>query len=671
MLSSKKISVGKTLTNLQTMPESEEPPGTMANSRQGGFLWRALTVAVLSLVTYRFPQAVIGTTVDDSWNAALIYAHVKNLQFGKDIVFTYGPLGYININHFLPETAVPRLLLGMLIGTATVTGLCLLMWQMKWLWRIIWLFFFLVLSAILHWAGDDLFMELGLFAWGMLCLLHNGRKLRMCLACLGLLVAVGGLLKFTLAVVGGLTLGMVAIELLLRKKPWTALATVAGTAGGWLIGWVLLGQSPANIPNFIGGWLAMTGGYDKAMALPGWDLSLGLTMVLTTIIAGAFRLWSLRMPETGNAQWRRGLIFAWLVALVFLAWKYGYVRSDDPHLALFAALVPMICLTLEALPTANGKGIFWSRFAGAASALMAIVMLFHFSPGFGGLFAGSFGSSYDNLKNNLDIVLQPDAYTGQKVAQMKEQLDKMQLSEARNIIGDSKVDVFGEYPAYAIFNGFNYQPRPVFQSYAAYSRAPMELNERFYQSNAPEYVLFNLAPIDSRFPPLEDSLALRTILTTYDYAGDSDFFLILHRARQVAPKTNLLAEGDARLNERIDVSKFGTTNLWMEMELKPSLAGRLRQFLYQPAATWLAVWSDTSQIKPVEYRAPAPMLSAGFWANPLFLSNDDVKRWYTGQSLHRAVAYAVECDRPGAWQSIVHYRIFGTEDPRAPRNRIE
>src|SRR5437016_465486 len=50
----------------------------------------ATTVVTLSCMTIpRVPFVV--HDADFSWNAVLNYAHEKKLQFGQDIVFTYGP----------------------------------------------------------------------------------------------------------------------------------------------------------------------------------------------------------------------------------------------------------------------------------------------------------------------------------------------------------------------------------------------------------------------------------------------------------------------------------------------------------------------------------------------------------------------------------------------------
>ena len=66
------------------------------NSRQAKFL----LIAWIVLVTYCFLAFLptlrpIKTGLDPSWQYAISYAAAKQLVFGKDIIFTYGPLGYL------------------------------------------------------------------------------------------------------------------------------------------------------------------------------------------------------------------------------------------------------------------------------------------------------------------------------------------------------------------------------------------------------------------------------------------------------------------------------------------------------------------------------------------------------------------------------------------------
>ena len=152
--------------NLQGTPPADAVTTEPRRTRNRWVL--PLVIAALTLLTLRLPQEVRKGAVGDSWNAALVYAHVHGFKFGDNVVFPYGPLGYLTINHFVPDTATQRLVLGLLMTALTTAGLCLLAWRMKRPWRVAWIILFVILCGVLHRAGDDLFRELSLLAWGLL-----------------------------------------------------------------------------------------------------------------------------------------------------------------------------------------------------------------------------------------------------------------------------------------------------------------------------------------------------------------------------------------------------------------------------------------------------------------------------------------------------------------------
>ena len=98
--------------------------GTAEPPRTRNWWALPLVIAALTVLTMRVPQEVVKGVIAHSWNASLVYAHVNGFRFGDDVVFPSGPLGYLAINHFVPNNAMPCLLLGLLTTTLTVTGLC-------------------------------------------------------------------------------------------------------------------------------------------------------------------------------------------------------------------------------------------------------------------------------------------------------------------------------------------------------------------------------------------------------------------------------------------------------------------------------------------------------------------------------------------------------------------
>ncbi len=647
------------MTEKETPADGAGPAAETPGLSRGRWLL-ALVIGALTLVTLRVPQEVLKGVIDDSWNAALVYAHVNHFKFGDDVVFTYGPLGYLVINHFMTDTAVPRLLLGLLMTGLTVTGLCVLAWRMKWPWRLAWAAVFLVSCGVLHWAGDDLFTELALLAWGMLCLLESGGRLKAALACLLLTALIAALIKFTLAVVACLALGTVACDLVLRNQKRLAAGVAGIFCAGWAAAWVLLGQDLARVGVFFRHWLQIAGGYNQAMSLDESNVVGGLLMIAAAVAAVVMRVATMNWPDAGRINLRKPLLVAWLSAQIFLAWKYGYVRSDQVHLALFLVMLPVMALLLEALPASAPRWQWAGRSAALACAALTMYMLSGFSHSF---LAKSFEWSVSNTKDNLRAVFQADVYTQEKVRLQNIELAKLQLPEAGRIIGHETVDVFGQFAISAIFNGMNYHPRPVMQSYSAYSKPLMQLNEQFYVStNAPEYLLFDLEAIDGRYPTVEDALALRAALGNYELVTNDNMFLVLHRARSDAAKLKLLREGDAAWGGRIELTNVAATNLWLELDAQPSLAGKAYAFLYKPPEVQMKVWWGTNAA-PKDFRVPVSMLAAGFVASPVLLSTADVQKFYLGQELPRSTAISLNCDDVGAWpwQAKVHYRVYEIE----------
>src|SRR5262249_48645791 len=141
-------------------------------------------------------------------------------------------------------------------------------------------------------------------------------------------------------------------------------------------------------------------------------------------------------------------------------------------------------------------------------------------------------------------------------------------------------------------------------------------------------------------------------------------FVLLKLRSFDPPRLTLLREGVVRPGEPIRLEDFGEANLWMEIRVKPSFLGRIREFLYKPPKLRLAVWSASSSTKPPRFPGPAPMLAAGFLASPLLLRGSDVMNLYTGASLTRPTAYALEALRgdDSFWSEKIGFRVYKIEN---------
>jgi hypothetical protein len=267
---------------------------------------------------------------------------------------------------------------------------------------------------------------------------------------------------------------------------------------------------------------------------------------------------------------------------------------------------------------------------------------------------------------NLRALLRPGEYQRQMLELQNTQLAGLELPRTRKLVGGSTVDVFGQDQSYAIFNNLNYRPRPIFQSYMAYNTTLSQMNERFYFSQAsPEYVLFRLTPVDRRFAPLEDGAVLRDLLVNYEsIEAENQFLLLKAKPHRSAPNLSLLRDGTVRPGEPITLDEFGQADLWMEVIVKPTLLGRVRQFFYKPTIVRVSMWRTTTRQGASSFRAPAPMLAAGFVASPLLTSTEDALNLYADCAATRPCGCSIELGtgKERFWQDAIHYRIYRIEN---------
>ncbi len=638
------------------------------NPSSPGYLAGALVAALfVALVLLIIPRSVAGVDPDGSWCAVLSHAHQQGWQFGKDIVFPYGPAGFLITPWATDQPFVLRMVSDIALSLLVATGLCLVAWRVRLIYRLLLLGTVILLAPNIPTPGTDLLLYIGLICWGELCLLESGGRLVTATVCLACLAAFVALMKMTFSLAATLSVAVVACDLALRGRLRLALYLALGFGAGVIGGWVLLGQHLSHFGTFLANGLAISVPYNEAQAhAPLPKVKLGAMAAalaaLTMVVAGTLTALD---PNDNRVRWRRGLLLAWISALLFITWKHGFVLADRSHIGYFLGFVPAVALALEALPREALAGRAAVRTLGAFCCILCALTL-----------QSAFFPTYLNfcarrppraISQNLRAILNPTEYRQSLTQGLGLQRQRFALPKLRRIIGSASMDVFGFNQAYAWYNQFKYQPRPVFQSYSAYSPSLTRMNEDYYLSkSAPEYILFKLEAADDRFPPLEDALVLRDLLANYGPIDEEGPFLLLQSKHTGSPSLSLLREGMVRLGERLDLGGWAGEDLWMELDLPPTVLGRARNIGYQPTDVHLAVWDRPAGGKLGEFRAPPVMMKAGFLASPLLRGVADVLNAYGADTnaVIRPGAFSIEVassDRP-FWQGEARFCVYRLEE---------
>jgi hypothetical protein len=199
-------------------------------------------------------------------------------------------------------------------------------------------------------------------------------------------------------------------------------------------------------------------------------------------------------------------------------------------------------------------------------------------------------------------------------------------------VGAASVDLVSCDQGVVLINGLNYTPRPVFQSYSAYTPALAALNLAFYRSAAaPAFVLWRQETIDGRFPTIDDAPLVAEMPRAYEAQFTEGDYVILKRVRDLPARPQarvLLAERSAAFGEAVPVPESGGTAIWLQADLGLNLLGRARAALYRPPEVTMRVVDARGSA--TEWRIIPAVAADGFLLVPFLQSTADFNAFIRG-----------------------------------------
>jgi hypothetical protein len=588
---------------------------------RGRLIARWLSGASTLLFTfYQFvPWGPVTTdqNLEDSWIQVQHLAFLQHLQFGRDIVFTFGPWGFLFYGGYNPATYPVSLIVWLVLSVV--------FWWAA--WRVARSAFE---NEFISWIWLILFtgMAFGGVPWVLLLLLVHfygeERPFTIIEALLVISLSLLCLTQFTIFVLALMSVSAVALDNVLRQRrfPWILPAFTAGL----LCFWITAGQHLGNLGPYLRYSWQLTNGFTEAMMLTGSSAAQDVSLFLVAAVAVA--------AMAGYAGWLRYRFFGIIPGLgvcfiLFTAFKYGYVRHDGHDLWAAKDLLLVSLASFAALwPFVKKRGLLFVIASVLPTATIFLFLSFVYSHDADtGLLAGipkaagvrGFWAPLELMSGKNPL---RDAYE-MHLADLRAQLPLPRIE------GNIDVYTWNLDPVFAY--GLSYRPRPVIQSFSAYTPELAKLNANFLRGeNAPKNILINGSganrqfprqedglTIDDRFPSLEDGLSWPELLTRYDVQEAEVSFVLLKQSPQprqfhLVP----LADTSVKFGERLDVPSATNGAIWAEIELDRTLWGKVASLLYKPPILLLDV-STRGEPKSIQKRLVPGMARSGFLLSPL------------------------------------------------------
>lgn len=562
--------------------------------------------------------------LDESFKVALNKAVAARMQFGKDFIYTYGPYGIVQLNKYLPETyddMVAALFFVGLVAGIGIFRLFVYCWnQTKWsaIFLIPFLFFFPNSGISL-----DSFHIIIVTLPFLLYFYVDREKISPIFWLTVVAAALVSLVKQTFFTLGFALLLLITIDQVFRRRRFPIILIVYLSC---ILGfWLLAGQSPANIWDYFANGSQIVKGFTATMGVDGtlveiiaYLISVGIFLGLMTIATWKCRIRFDLLPIAGLA-----LIF-------FLAFKGAFVRHDGHAIQSAMTTIPIACLYTALLWNNANQFFFDLKIIKTKIPIILIAWIFLLINA-SLIFHNYVGQGY--AKYYLDAITKIND-TGKAALQLisgKTDLQTLYDTSLEKIRQENPLpqvsgttDLYPNETAVIFAYELPYKPRPVIQSFSAYTGKLAALNAAHLRdSDAPETILFDVAAIDNRLPSSDDGLSWPELLTRYDIADMTGKFLILKR-RSTSRDYSFtpLSQQTVKMGEWVELPDNSKSRaIWMQVDARPSFLGKLMTALFKLPPLYMEV--NTADGKSEKYRVLADVLNSGQLLSPLVRNRED------------------------------------------------
>lgn len=617
----------------------------------------AVAAAVLVFLCAFHPPWDSAVGLDPSWQIGLTEAHDRALQFGTDIVFTYGPLGYLIMGAANQQTyaamlacsiAIALLCAGLVLSAAAEPG------------SIGRKLIFVSAMMIVFAAIRRELLYVIIIAW-TLAAFRDKKPAPLAAFVLGAFSGVASLAKFEFALaagVGGFLLFAVRAALARRNGVETQghvvafLTFSAGFLGAYgfpfarfdygapvalalaalLLSSATLGLRARRLDGRVGAGVAflsslllalspscraftiaslqISSGYSSAMSVEGDPLFVVLALCCAVLLG---------LLVVANLQVVTLPVAIALAVAIFVSFKEGFVREDGHVIGYFLAafLVAGAVARFSA-----GRRLF------AIGLTCVLLLLFALN-----VVAGRFGYpdlaatpfSLETLSQEASGVAAAVSARPSDVARaFADNLASDRLPDAVRLeIGTQTAEALPSETSAIAANDLRWDPEPVFQTYQVDTQALDDLNASHLEQHGAARILYAWDAIDGRYPFWDQPAAHEILLCRYrvDDAVSSPVYtrsgipmLLLSRTLPRCGEPQAGAAAHYGWDQQIPVGQPGAGLTFANISIRYSIAGQLMKTFYRIPPVYVRVTAEGTS--DVSYRFLAETAGDGVLIDP-------------------------------------------------------
>ena len=592
------------------MSSGVDAAAVMPASSWGYRFLLACTAAFLAFMTFLPPGThleFIGG-MDHSWAYALNYGFHHGLVMGRDLYFTFGPLGFLEHTRMVSNQMLyvsfafsyfmSALMFACLLHLAVIAAPS----------RKVRVVNVLLAITLILFSFPEM-QRLLMFGF-VLVLLHKLTQQKYWMVLLSVTVVLCVLVKFSYGAAAlALWVSYGALCFLQTRSLDVIKLSVASLIGAYVLLWLICYGSLSGALGYLIGELYISRGNATAMATNPENNWLAILLFYVALVVAAIFV--------HRDVSKRYCFLPWVFLLPLGVWtKYSFSQEGYLH---FVPLLDFAIFAVGVLLVASTT--LWDKASLAALMLCTVVA-------WQGMHTESVGKP--DYYNAPHITFEQPEFARYRLnfhklfsvwrKAEKERLQPLVLPESmRQEIGDASVDIYPWELIIASVNELNWHPRPAFQVYISYLPYLDAKNRDFFNKpDAPQYIIWHHneeQDVMNRYVLSSEPMSLQAILNHYHLQYCEGIFCLWKRIEQeqITSITDISTDG-LPWNEWVAVPKYSGEILRAPMKFKRTLAGLLNAVFWKEGGVYIDYKLKNGTIKTHELLVENA--SSGVWIAP-------------------------------------------------------
>jgi hypothetical protein len=646
----------------------------------------ALICALIGISTLQIAAVFVGPGLDASGLIAILWIGTHHLQIGTDIIYQYGPLGYLYLQTFgEPSLWIQALSYNLFIHFFFIFSTALLVIKLRVNWKDQILVFSLllilsnVITSVVKIDPQETFsitIIIYLIAVGKI----GNKYASPILSFLALLLAIESFVINDLVVVSVSIIMAYSLISIVKKEFRKPLIFTSSYIFCLVILWIILGQHIDNFPAYFTNIFSSSSGYSYAMAIDGPAIYLisGLVAICFLVILFIYSL---------IKKFHNLIIFMLLnVILLFVEFKHGFIRQDNHVIQFYfvygAFFISSYLIFKHDTPQASRdkKRFVLLTILIIGSILLVVSIDIVDSKlivpkvsnlrSYGEVFPLTFDKSYEAIRMSNYIAYQKSFIN----------LDEYTIQH----IGNKTMDIVPWDHIIPFLYDFNWSPSPMPWPFEVYTPYIDSFNaQHFLGKKAPQEILYSYKSIDGRYPLYDEPATFAAILENYQYIHTSNgsallssgplvtnggieayldpsyaYALLSHSPRQDIGENESLGTAEVDIGKPIKIPKYDKGYVFANIDLRFSSIGKFMNAIYKPSQAHIIFkFSDSTHSK--EFRFIPGSSNDGVFVSQYVDNIHDLESIFSGKLAPNIDEIIVLVDNPADYEKNIQVNFVG------------